>query len=123
MLPTRLKVLWLRLPQPAFTNGHVAFMNGHVELLKAKFDERSKRGRLALLASYRDSWPRLYELVLQDYGRIVLANYHLHPVFIAQDKPLENDKPAALSVKRRHECILQTCVKRRLGMVCDSHWL
>ena len=92
---------------------------GHVELLKTKFDQRSLRGRLALGQSYKDSYPALYKLVQENYEEMVLQEFRMPPLLVAHPKPLENDKPAPFSVKRRSESG-ESCVKRRSGMVCDS---
>jgi len=91
----------------------------HVELLKSKFDERSLRGRQALFRSYKNSYPVLYKLVQENYEEIVIQEFRMPPLLVAHPKPLENDKPAPFFVKRRSESG-ESCVKRRLGMVCSS---
>ena len=91
------------------------------KILKSNFDERSLRGRQALFRSYKNSYPVLYKLLQENYEEIVSQEFRMPPLLVAHPKPLENDKPAPFSVKRRSESG-ENCVKRRLGMVCNSCW-
>ena len=101
----------------------------HVDLLKRfKFDERSLRGRQALFRSYKNSFPVLYKLVHDNYEEIVIQDC-MPPLLVAHPTPLENDKPAPFSVKRRSEskpfcasCVVQSAAMSDWGSLSAAEW-
>ena len=62
------------------------------QVLKPKFDERSWRGRAALLESYRLEHPRIHWLIMQVCPRVVDRESQLPPVIAAPDKPRQQSR-------------------------------